>query len=214
MAENVLRVTGEDAVEVDRKNLPPVTARLSARFVMLTNELPRLADASGALASRFVVLRMDRSFYGREDLGLTQRLLAELPGILCWAVEGWRRLKARGYFVPPRSSATALEDLADLASPIGAFLRDRCVLAPDACVGVDALFTAWRAWCMEEGIVHVGAKAHFARDVHAAVAGLQVTQPRTPTGRVRTFVGVGLQLPGPGTGGTGGTGNSLTHAVS
>jgi hypothetical protein len=66
--------------------------------MMLTNELPRLLDNSGALANRFIVLVLERSFYGREDPALANRLLGELPGILNWAMEGYRRLRARGHF--------------------------------------------------------------------------------------------------------------------
>ena len=44
--------------------------------------------------SRMVLLRMTRSFYGREDHGLTEKLLAKREGILLWAIEGWRRLPA------------------------------------------------------------------------------------------------------------------------
>ena len=69
---------------------------LRARFVVMTNEVPKFADRSGALVSRFIVLPMRQSFYGREDPGLTAALMAELPGILNWAVDGWRRVKARG----------------------------------------------------------------------------------------------------------------------
>jgi putative DNA primase/helicase len=41
--------------------------KLPVRFLFLTNELPRLDDASTALASRFMVLRLTRSFFGVED---------------------------------------------------------------------------------------------------------------------------------------------------
>ena len=47
---------------------------LRVRFLVISNELPSLADASGALASRFIVLRLINSFYGREDQRLTERL--------------------------------------------------------------------------------------------------------------------------------------------
>ncbi len=92
IAERLLAISGEDAVTVDRKHLPSWTGHLPTRFLILSNELPRLADTSGALAARFVVLTMERSFYGREDTHLTKRLLTELPGIFAWALEGWDRL--------------------------------------------------------------------------------------------------------------------------
>ena len=98
--------------------------------MILTNELPRIADSSGALASRFHRPDAHKSFYGREDHDLTGRLLGELPGILNWSIEGWERLRDRGRFQQPASSAEAIQELEDLGSPIGAFIRERCTVAP------------------------------------------------------------------------------------
>jgi putative DNA primase/helicase len=58
IAERLLSISGEDSLTIDRKYRDPWTGRLSARFLILSNELPRLADVSGALASRFVLLTM------------------------------------------------------------------------------------------------------------------------------------------------------------
>ena len=55
--------------------------KLLTRFMFLTNELPRMSDFSGDLAGRFVILRLTKSFYGREDVTLTEQLLTALPGI-------------------------------------------------------------------------------------------------------------------------------------
>ena len=81
MIERLLSISGEDTLTVERKYIGAVTMKLATRFVFLTNELPKLSDASGALAGRFMVLRLTESFYGREDHGLTDRLLKEIPGI-------------------------------------------------------------------------------------------------------------------------------------
>ena len=88
VVERLLCISGEDTLTVDRKHTTSVTMKLPTRFMFLTNEFPRLNDASGALAGRFVILRLTQSFYGKEDTGLTDRLLNELPGILNWAIEG------------------------------------------------------------------------------------------------------------------------------
>lgn len=92
IAERLLSITGEDSLTVDRKYLPAWTGRLPTRFMILTNELPKMSDSSGALASRFIALRLIRSFYGKEDLGLAAKLLAEMPSILVWAIDGRDRL--------------------------------------------------------------------------------------------------------------------------
>lgn len=56
LAERLLSISGEDAITIDRKYKDPWTGPLGVRFLLLTNELPRFTDASGALAKRFVVL--------------------------------------------------------------------------------------------------------------------------------------------------------------
>ena len=105
----------------------------------MTNELPRLTDSSGALASRFIVFVLTKSFYGRENFELTDELLAKAPAIFNWALEGLDRLNARGHFVNPESGKAAIQELEDLSSPISAFVRDECVVGSDHRVEVAAL---------------------------------------------------------------------------
>lgn len=166
VAERLLSISGEDAITVDRKYRDPWTGRFDVRFLILTNELPRFTDASGALASRFVVLTLDNSFYGKEDLELTDRLLTELPGILNWSLFGLERLKKRGHFRIPKSSLQATRQLEDLASPVGAFLRDWCSVGPNEREDIKTMFDAWWHWCDQHG--HRAGSAHvFGRNLHA-----------------------------------------------
>ena len=97
IVERLLSITGEDAQTVNRKHKPAVTTQLKTRFILISNELPSLRDASATLPSRVILLRTTDSFYGREDHNLTERLLRERPGILRWALTGWQRLRERGY---------------------------------------------------------------------------------------------------------------------
>jgi putative DNA primase/helicase len=189
VVERLLCISGEDTLTIDRKFLGSVSMKLPTRFVFLTNEIPRLNDASTALAGRFLVLRLTQSFYGREDPALTEQLLAELPGILLWAIEGWKRLRARGRFVQPASAAEAIRDLEDLASPVGAFIRDCCVVGVGHRACVDDLYTAWRAWCEQDGRNAISTKQAFGRDLVAAAPGVA---RRRGTGMVSFYDGIGL----------------------
>ena len=194
ITERLLSISGEDNITIDRKFLAPWTGRLTTRFLILTNELPRLADASGALARRFIVLRLTRSFYGREDHNLTDRLLAELPSILIWAIEGWHRLQERGFFEQPGSASDAIEDLQDLASPISAFVRDRCFAAAGAEIRCTELYAAWCVWCELQGRRHPGTVQSFGRDLRAAVPSITTRNLAGPSGgRARHFTGIRLQ---------------------
>jgi putative DNA primase/helicase len=191
IAERLLSISGEDTLTIDRKFREPVTLQLPTRFLILSNELPRLADASGALASRFIILMTSQSFYGKEDTGLTSKLIAELPGIFNWALDGAERLVARDRFLQPAASQEAMRELEDLGSPIGAFVRDKCVIGPQHEVGVDDLYADWRAWCANNGR-GVTSKQVFGRDLRAAFPGIKVRQPRDEGGgRFRVYQGIG-----------------------
>jgi putative DNA primase/helicase len=194
IAERILAITGEDSLSIDRKFRDAWTGRLPTRFLILTNELPKLQDASGALASRFIVLRLTRSFFGKENHALTQRLVTELPAILQWAMAGRDRLAERRYFVQPESARQAVMELEDLASPIGAFLRDRCVVGSAHCVECEMLYAAWSTWCTGQHRDHPGTVQTFGRDLRAAVPDLATAQPRDRKtgGRLRYYQGVGL----------------------
>jgi putative DNA primase/helicase len=118
--ERLLSISGEDSLTIDRKYRERWTGRLPTRFLIMTNELPRFTDSSGALASRFILLTLAQSFYGREDPTLTDALLEKASGIFNWALEGLDRLLERGYFIQPESAREALRHLEDLSSPVGA----------------------------------------------------------------------------------------------
>ena len=192
VVERLLSVSGEDSLTIDRKYREPWTGRLPTRFVIMTNELPRLTDSSGALASRFVVFVMTKSFYGRENPGLTEELLLEAPDIFNWALEGLDRLAERGYFVSPASGQEAIQQLEDLSSPISAFIRDECVVGADYSVEVDTLWTGWKGWC-EGDNRHPGTKAVFGRDLKAAIPTIRQTKPRSKGGRKRVYEGLGVR---------------------
>jgi putative DNA primase/helicase len=210
--ERLLSISGEDTLTIDRKYLEAWTGRLPTRFLILTNEIPKFTDSSGALASRFVMLILDRSFYGREDPTLTEQLLAEASGIFNWALEGLDRLLDRGYFVQPESAREAFRHLEDLSSPIGAFVRDLCVVGPAYDVDKNVLYAAWKAWCEEEGRRRPGTKAVFVRDLRAAVPGVTPVRPRDGDRRRRLLHGIDLAENHPGRDGPGWAENTPARA--
>lgn len=177
--ERLLTISGEDFCTIDIKHKPSITTKLKTRFTIVSNELPRLTDAAGALANRFLILRLTRTFFDREDPHLTEKLCEELPGILLWAIDGWKRLRARGRFVQPASSTEAVRDLEDLSSPVAAFVRDRCVVGTGHRVDTDVLFREYQAWCQAEGIEYGQTKPMFGRDLAAAFP--SVTKGRDST---------------------------------
>jgi putative DNA primase/helicase len=193
IAERLLSISGEDSITIDRKYESAWTGRLPVRFMVLTNELPRIADNSNALAGRFIVLLLQHSFYGREDLGLAGRLAGETTGILNWALVGYRRLRERGHFIQPTSASEAIEELEALGSPIKAYLRDRCRIEPGCSVPLELLYQDWQAWCGTNGRREPGTKQTFGAALRTAQPALRTSNRRTGEGRSRHYEGIALK---------------------
>jgi len=194
VVERLLSVSGEDMLTVDRKYREPWTGKLPSRFLVLSNELPRFGDASGAISHRFVVLTMAESFLGRENIRLTAELLGELPGILSWSLDGLDRLTREGALTEPASSssssaADAIVALQDLVSPVSAFVRDRCRRGGE--VPVAGLFTEWKSWCEDNGH-KAGSARTLGRDLRAVVPALRQARPRDGETRERRYIGISL----------------------
>lgn len=193
IAENILRVTGEDGVSIPRKFLQDYSATLQARIMVLSNEAPRFSDASSALIRRFLVLQLNRSFLGNEDIGLTDALLAELPGIFLWALDGLDALNDAGRFVQPEAGADLIEDMVGMASPVRVFLDESCELDPASEIPCRRLFEAWQEWCIKSGRQHAGNLQVFGRDLRTVLPSLRTVNRRDmASGRERLYTGIRL----------------------
>ncbi|NEA65394.1 NTP-binding protein [Streptomyces sp. SID12488] len=192
VVERLLTISGEDTIDVDRKYRAVWTGKLPTRLMILSNELPHFGDSSGVIAKRFVLLNMTVSWLGKEDPTLMDRLIAEMPGILNWALEGLARLQRTGRITEPKSSREAVTTMQDTASPTSAFVRERCTTGPACTVPVDTLWTVWREWSEDNG-VRAGTKQVFGRNLLSVVPQLNRTRPRDAYGQqVAVYSGITL----------------------
>jgi putative DNA primase/helicase len=169
LVERLLAISGGDDLTVGRKYKGAVTLRLAVRFWFLSNVIPKLADGSGTIASRFVILQYKKSFLGNEDLALEARLMKELAGILNWAIEGWSALEKRGAFTQPQTGKQAMRNMRALTSVVIAFIEDEYVVDPLGEVETIELFRAFQGWFERTGQQgHAGTETAFG--IHLAEA--------------------------------------------
>jgi putative DNA primase/helicase len=187
----LLEVSGEDHVTVSRKNRPAWKGTLGVRFMLMSNDTPTFSDRSGALVDRMLYVAFRQSFYGREDTGLTGKLMGELPGILNWALDGLDRLNARGRFTQPESGRGEQESTRRLADPIGAFIEDWCIVGPGQEIELDHLFLKYQNWCEGEGRKRDSTtKEIFSRDLRSKIDDLAVDRVRVNGKRTRILKGI------------------------
>jgi P4 family phage/plasmid primase-like protien len=189
--ERLLNISGEDRVTVNRKNIAHWTGHLPTRILIMTNELLVLPDASSALVGRLLLLETQRTFFNHEDSTLGDKLAAELPQILGWAIDGFDRLNARGRFLQPKAGRAQLEALLALNSPIMTFVQMFCDLGRGQ-ASLEALYAAWSGW-RERLDQSPGGIDQFSRNLTANHPELRRRRPRDGAG-VQKMVFEGISL--------------------
>lgn len=156
VVERLLNLVANDSMSVNRKNLEYWNGRLNTRLMLVSNEVPRLPDSSGAILNRFITIRLVRSFTEAEqDKHLKERLLKELPGIFNWALLGLDRLYQQGQFTTPDSSDDLATAFSELTEPLQVFI-DECdgfEITGDErdCMDASVLLEFYRRWTILEG---------------------------------------------------------------
>jgi putative DNA primase/helicase len=92
------------------------------------------------------------------DKQLPQKLLAELAGILRWAVEGcidWQKVGLD----PPKEVLAATAEYRDEMDVVGDFIAERCSLSPNARTLGSDLYAAYGRWCDERNEYKISFKA-------------------------------------------------------
>lgn len=190
--ETIKMISGEDAVNVNRKNLPILESiRLPVRFVISVNDMPRFEDSSGALAARLRIIRFETSFAGREDMNLESKLSKESPGIFNWALEGLRHLQADRTLPNIASSKEALKSFRRLTSPVTAFVEDRCRVGSAVQVSCSDLYATYDEWAKQNGHPPL-AHTTFGEELRSAFPEVRKRRLRKTNGRFYIYDGIEL----------------------
>ena len=127
MADRMFKaVTGGDKVPVRALYQEQTYAVITARIIITGNENFRYSDDSGAIERRLLYLHCGESLRKEEqDVGLPDKLKAELPGIFNRMAAGYLRLKARGGFEKPRIHTIKVQELSEENNQVYQFLIDQ-----------------------------------------------------------------------------------------
>lgn len=155
MAEELLRriVSGE------RINTRPIYGKPFefdpvAKIWWAMNDKPVIRDTSNATWRRLKLIPFNRTFGDAEkDTHLLDKLRAELPGILNWALEGLTRLRTQGRFSPAAAADAAANDYRRESNPIAQWLAECTAKSPDNLFPTlsSAAYVNYKAWCEVNG---------------------------------------------------------------
>jgi len=115
------------------------------------NHLPAFKGVDHGIERRPRVIPFDRKFAEHEqDKRMKERLLAERPGILAWAVAGARAWRERGLDAPEAVSI-ATRQYVEENNHLPAFVRENYVVSPHGMVMVADLQRDYAGFCESRG---------------------------------------------------------------
>jgi P4 family phage/plasmid primase-like protien len=174
------KVASNEPVSIQLLNTQtPWTGRLNSKFLFACNGIPVMVDDSGASTTRFLVLRFDRSFAGREDKGIAGRMSQCLEGVAAWGVIGLQRLLTNGgRFTQPASSIQATDDMKDGNQPLREFIAEFCTIAPGERCHSKALWSAYRIYVADANI-KASSRHAFLRSLRSTLLGQEVEEKKS-----------------------------------
>lgn len=151
LAESLMKwLTGGDLVRARRLYENSHEFQPTHKLWLATNYRPTIRGTDPAIWSRIKLVPFEVSFEGREDRGLKDRLLGELPGILTWALEGCMEWQQSGLGVPAAVTDATREYRAE-SDQVGRFIDERCLVGEYSTAKARTLYSAYRGWAEGAG---------------------------------------------------------------
>ena len=104
----------------------PITIKPVAKLFWALNNTPAVKDTSDGFWRRLRLIPFHRQFAEHErDTALAGKLREELPGILNWALDGLRRLRANGRFTDAAAVRGAVNEYRVSQNTVALWLQER-----------------------------------------------------------------------------------------
>jgi len=110
---------------------------------------PKVPADDPALWARLLAIPFDQLFLGREDRGLENRLVVELPAVPAWAVAGWQDYRQPSRLGLPAAVCDATSTYRISNDTVSGFINDRCLLNPHMHLISSDLWSQRETWCHE-----------------------------------------------------------------
>ena len=168
MAEATVKwLTGKKTLNARQMYSKRFNFESSHTLFLAANHRPIITGQDTGIWSRVKEIPFTVSFHGREDKHLYEKLAAELPGVLAWAVRGCLDWQQRGKLDEPASITDATKGYREDMDVIGDFLDDVCEVREKLMDGSEAwtertgLYHVYAQWCSMDGMDPLSARMFY-----------------------------------------------------
>jgi putative DNA primase/helicase len=145
-------IIGGDPMKAERKRKDPFMFEPTAKHLFAANELPSTETDDEAFYRRILLVPFPETIpEGDRDKHLDDKLQAELPGVLNWALEGLQRLLANGGFTGDRSPGQTQDTWQKWADSVSRFKND-AITSGSQELPKSKVYAAYIEYCRQEGI--------------------------------------------------------------
>lgn len=198
--ERILKLgaVGESAW-VEKKGMDGETRPLVALMIFAVNPpFPAFLDTSKGISRRIRVIHFQRTFAGTpgENNHLKDDLKRELPGILNWALEGYKRLIESGakQFSNTEAGKRVVSDSRKMNHPEEIFFEEILTVTENGRVSSRSVYDQYRKWADETGNNFPMAENKFSACLQTYFQKMGVNVEKIRIGNMRYYKG--LDLPG------------------
>lgn len=128
------------------------------KLFLATNHKPVIMQSDFGIWRRIVLIPFEQNFDGREESGLQEHLISELPGILNWAIEGLKKWHTEGLRKQPQAVVQATNRYRLDSDTVQQWLDSNMARHRDSEIQSSEAYNDYRAWANENGNYPVGNK--------------------------------------------------------
>jgi putative DNA primase/helicase len=159
-------LTGGDRITARRMHQNFFEYNPQFKLILVGNHRPGLRSVDEAIRRRFNLVPFTVTIpAGERDPNLCEKLKAEWPGILAWAIEGCLAWQREGLNAPTKVRE-ATGEYFGAEDVLGRWIDDRCNLGIKEKASSNALFTSWSEWAEKAG-EYVGSQKNFSQSLEA-----------------------------------------------
>jgi putative DNA primase/helicase len=150
LSESLIKqITGNDRMTARFLYGEFFTFQPTFKIFMAINHKPTISGTDHGIWRRIRIIPFTTTIAEENrDLHLSEKLVAESPGILNWLIKGAMRWRIERLALPPEVK-NASDEYRDEMDVIGNFIKDRCEQMPGVQIKARELFKCYQEWCEE-----------------------------------------------------------------
>ena len=142
------KIVSGETMMIEEKFEPAFQYTPYAKIAWASSKIPHISPEDGFFR-RFKFVSMPALPEALRDPNIKEQIKREGPGILNWALEGWKRLYDRGYFEIPQSVKNTTDRIQGKSNPVQSFISDCCEKNSAYRQQSEPLYESYCSWCSE-----------------------------------------------------------------